>query len=73
MNKATERITINVTPEQRAAALAAAQGEALSEIGKRLLAEWCQQRGVEFPDSPHQNGGKRSGAGRKPRIFAPVE
>src|SRR5690606_4285923 len=66
MTKATARITLNVTPEQRTAALEAADGEALSELGKRLLADFCRQRGVEFPDSPNRNGGRRPGPGRKP-------
>lgn len=75
MAKATERITANVTPAQKAAAEAALAKEtaetnagtiSLSARMKQLLADYCAAWGVEFPTDESGWGGRRKNAGAKP-------
>lgn len=67
MSKATERVTLRLTPEQRDALQRIVGERDVSDLIRDLLADYCQQRGVAFPMDVQPHGGRRPGAGRKPK------
>lgn len=67
MPKADKRITINLTGAQLNALLSAKEADksapvSNSELAKRLIAEYTQRHGVEFPESENTWGGRRLAA-----------
>lgn len=68
IEKASVRVTVNLTPTQHELAEQAAGTESLSDYIRRLIAEDCARQSIDWVNNANSHGGRRprTGGRRKP-------